>query len=66
MSNRVQNPWLPLEAVERAGDVSVAVWGRVYRQKKTVFPSFLSTQGRELLYAPIRLAGEANGQPICW
>lgn len=66
MSNRVQNPWLPLEAVERAGDVSVAVWGRVYRQKNTVFPSFLSTQGRELLYAPIRLAGEANGQPICW
>lgn len=64
--NRVPRPWLPVEAKDDQQDVTVSVWGREYRQEKHALPTGWTTQGRELLAAPIRLVGEANGEPILW
>lgn len=58
--------WNPLEALHTGKDVSVEVWGRTYTQQGTAMLSSLVNQGREVLAAPIRLTGEANGEPIVW
>ena len=62
----VMAPWLPLEASQTEAGVEIRAWGRVYRQENAYFPTSIESQGRELLYAPARLVGEANGEPIIW
>ena len=62
----VMAPWLPLEASQTEAGVEIRAWGRVYRQENAYFPTSIESQGRELLYAPARLVGEANGEPIHW
>lgn len=63
---RILDPWIPVEASQAQDKVQVKVWGRTYEQNKTCLPSSITTQGQELLFAPIRLTGEANGEPIIW
>ena len=58
--------WHPVDASHVGRDVSVEVWGRTYAQQGTAMLSSILNQGRELLAAPIRLTGEANGEPIVW
>jgi hypothetical protein len=62
----IPHPWYPVRTQEEAGNVRLDVWGRSYRYDCTVLPSSIITQGRELLYAPMRLTGAENGVPIVW
>ena len=64
--NRVPRPWLPVEAEDEQQHVCVSVWGREYRQEAHSLPTRWTTQGVDVLAAPVRLSGEANGEPIVW
>ena len=64
--SRVPRPWLPVEASDEQQHVSVSVWGREYRQEARCLPTRWMTQGVNVLAAPVRLSGEANGEPIVW
>ncbi len=59
-------PFAPLKATDIDGNVKISVWGRDYVQNRHYFPDSMTTQGRELLYAPMRLTGIANEEPIIW
>lgn len=59
-------PWRPIEAAQTGNKVDVSFYGRTITQDGSLFPTSILTQGRELLFAPIRLVGEENGSPIFW
>lgn len=58
----VPEPWTPVEA-EKGGKVSV--WGRSYELGK-VFPARISSQGQEVLAAPVRLLAHTAAGPVDW
>ncbi len=58
---RIPFPWNSIQVTEEEARIAVSVWGRTMVQKNSLFPVSLRTQGKELLYAPVRLCGKANG-----
>ncbi len=62
----VLHPWQAVQAHQEGEKVEIGFWGRTVTQEKSVFPVSLTTQGKELLYAPIRLVGCANDEEIVW
>lgn len=59
----------PFQAVsaEQSGETCVqSVWGRRYTHAASALPTSIVTQGRELLYAPVRVTGLSCGKPIEW
>lgn len=64
--NVIPSPWTPMESRQTGNTVEARVWGRSYRQEGACLPTSIQTQNRELLYAPMRLLGEANGEAIQW
>lgn len=64
--NEVLHPWHSIQAGQQGSRVEVAMWGRKMMQNASLFPVSIQTQEKELLYAPIRLAGLANGEEIAW
>ena len=52
----LMKPWTPMESTERNGLCSVSMWGRTYEMKDSAVFSSITTQGNELLSAPIRNA----------
>ncbi|MEW6754921.1 MAG: hypothetical protein AB1505_28650 [Candidatus Latescibacterota bacterium] len=59
-------PWTPLQARETDQGVAVEVWGRTYRFADGPLPAGVATAGEEMLAAPMRLVGRADGSPIDW
>ncbi len=62
----IPHPWHPIEATQKDQRVDVKVWGRIATQEASLFPVSITTQQKELLYAPIRLVGRANDEDIVW
>ena len=64
--SKVPMPFHRVYAAQNGQNVTVSCWGREMTQNAALFPTSLITQKQELLYAPIRLTGRANGQEIIW
>jgi hypothetical protein len=62
----VPEPWTPVSVQKGADGTEVGVWGRTYGFDKAALPVSIKAGGKELLAAPMRLTGEADGQPIAW
>ncbi|MBT4816530.1 MAG: LamG domain-containing protein, partial [Lentisphaerae bacterium] len=58
-TDRVLPPWTPLQAREDG----IAMWGREYEFAEGPLPSRIVSQGRELLRAPVAMAGRVAGKP---
>jgi hypothetical protein len=57
--DRVPLPWTPVQVRGK----TVAVWGREMRWGENLLPDSITTQGRELLAAPIQIVIHAQGRP---
>ncbi len=66
MTNIVPQPFAPLVTTEQEDSCRIDLWGRSYVYDHALMPTQLITQGQDLLYAPARLTGIANGTPIVW
>ena len=66
MATCIPDPWTPVQAHEENGTCDIRVWGRSYRHERAFLPTGITALGEELLYAPMRLTGVANGEPISW
>lgn len=63
----VPEPWTPVTVSrDTAGETGVGVWGRAHRFAAAALPSGIRAGGVDLLAAPIRLVGQADGKPIEW
>ena len=63
---RVLPPWSPVQVEHIESTTTLGVWGRQYRFDAAALPTSIITAGREVLAAPVRLAGRVDGQHIEW
>ncbi|NLE13327.1 MAG: hypothetical protein GX628_06580 [Clostridiales bacterium] len=61
-SSKVMRPWTPVKASESDGAFKIDVWGREFAFDGSLFPSSLTSQGRELLAGAIRVTVCENGE----
>ena len=62
---KVPADWTPLEGASHAGGAyAVSCWGRDYRFAPGCLLESVTTVGRQILHAPIVLAGIADGDPL--
>jgi hypothetical protein len=66
MKSKTNNKSEYICATEKSGEIVFDVWERSYIFDKSALPTKITALGRELLYSPMRLVGEANGIPIEW
>ncbi len=59
-------PWSAVTVEEKPTGVEVGVWGRRHTLAGTALPSSIVTANQEMLSAPIRLVGQADGAAIEW
>lgn len=52
----VQKPWTDIITEELEDGIAVSVWGRKYTFQNSLFPTSVTSLGKELLYAPVELA----------
>lgn len=52
----VPKPWTDIKVEEFSDGIAVEVWGRKYTFKNSLFPTSVTSLGKELLYAPVELA----------
>lgn len=52
----VPKPWNEIKLTELPDGIEAEVWGRKYRFCNSLFPTSVTSLGKELLYAPIELA----------
>ncbi|OGV68860.1 MAG: hypothetical protein A2283_10940 [Lentisphaerae bacterium RIFOXYA12_FULL_48_11] len=62
----VPDPWGPVSVQQSEVGVEVGVWGRSYSFFNAALPTSVRTGDKELLAAPVRLAGLVNARPIVW
>ena len=62
----VPAPWTPVTVKTGKSGTEVGVWGRTHRFAQAALPAGVTACGQELLAAPARLVGQADGQPITW
>lgn len=60
MDRRVPPPWKPVSVKGQ----TLEVWGRSYVFGSALFPMQITSQGKELLAAPMRLRLQANGRAL--
>ncbi|MFA5864870.1 MAG: glycoside hydrolase domain-containing protein [Phycisphaerae bacterium] len=60
--NVVPAPWTPMTTA----DHEINCWGRSYQFQGLPFPSQITSQGADILYAPITLQGSVNSQTLAW
>ena len=65
MTNFVPKPWTAIEKTEREGKISLKVWGREYALDKSLLFTSITSQGEDLLRAPIKIFGIENGEEFC-
>lgn len=59
-------PWEPVRVEERAGTVTVRLWGRRYELGEQPFLQRIRSADADLLAAPIRLSARCDGAPQHW
>ncbi len=65
-TDEVPAPWTAVHVQHTPTGTEVGVWGRAYRFSRSALPASIETAKKEILAAPVRLTGEADGQPIAW
>jgi len=60
ITDEVPEPWTPLVREEN----KLSMWGRRYAWEKSLFPSSIITQGKEILARPIQLKANALGSTV--
>jgi hypothetical protein len=65
LEQRVPKPFTPVQTTlgPEPSKVGVAVWGRTLRWDRSALPVALTTQGNDVLTAPMRLLGLSEGTP---
>ena len=48
-------PWTPVKITQNGNSVSAEMWGRKYDFENSLMPTKITSQGKEMLYAPIKL-----------
>ena len=64
IKRRVTNVFSPIRLENRNGDMKISLWGREYRFNKTLFPSGVVSQGRQILLSPVNLNIIAQGKQL--
>lgn len=64
MKNRVPKPWSAIKVSDESGKIIIKIQGREYEINNSLFPVRMTSQGRELLRAPITVVGEENGKEL--
>ena len=64
IQGRVANGFSPIRLEHTNGDMRISLWGREYCFEKTMFPSGVLSQGREMLLSPVNLKIVAQGVPL--
>jgi len=66
MKETVMKPWTPVRVRDEGEKISVSVWGRENCSGKLSFLESMHSQGKEILYAPIRIVGKEDGVDFCF
>ena len=59
-------PWTAVTVKQAKAETEVCVWGRSHHFADAALPVGIRAGGEELLAAPIRLVGQADGHPCEW
>ena len=68
ITDQVLPPWKPVTVEQRPAAhgkgeaLDIHVWGRTYRFDNSLFPSQITTKGKQILARPIRVIVRANGR----
>lgn len=63
-AEKVLRPWTAIETIESEESVTLNLLNREYKFEKTALFSSITSNGVDVLAAPIRIKGEENGIPI--
>gem|GEM_PF-1130708 len=66
VTDQVLPPFEPLRTAAADAGLEISMWGRTYAFAESPFPVSISSQGRELLAAPIRLDCRTAAGPVRW
>ena len=64
VSNRVLQPWTPLEAARKDDELELRCWGRMHAVAGSALPVKIISLDEELLAGPVRLEIMAGGKPL--
>ena len=66
ISDKLLEPWTPVEVARKARSVTVSVWDRAYGFDGLPFPSAIASGGKNLLAGPVRIVARQDKGPVMW